>query len=175
MQLDRFKLYAFFDTHLVEMPTKYELMTELRALNKGRKPLPIGRMKKGEIEQQIRLIKGLQEALEADGPAPKAKPGPLGPRRVPVVEMPVSDVVIKTPVAPAKRLLARRDESSLMESGPRVPMNRDTSSAAAAGEVYVKSRASGPKMPVEGDDAEMEAEVRRIVLALKRERAMGSE
>lgn len=141
--------------HFTEMPTKYELAAELRALNMGHRALPICRMKKGEIEHHINILKRVKEETDAAGPAPKAKPGPVGPRKVPVIATVMDDVQIKTPVAPSKRPTTK-------------------SEAMAAGEAYVKSR-KPVNMVMGGDDEEMEAEVRRIVLALKRERAVVDE
>lgn len=86
------------------MATKYELATELRALNRGMKALPICKMKKHELEAEIDRIKLMKQIKEDVGEYPPTKPGPLGPRPIPVAEAKTEDVTIAVPVAPAKHL-----------------------------------------------------------------------
>lgn len=90
------------------MPTKYELQAELRELTRGTKPLPIGKMKKEELVREITLRGRVADEREALGPAPKAKPGPLGPRKIPIIPVDTDDVVIRTPAAPARRPVSHK-------------------------------------------------------------------
>ena len=88
--------------------TKYELMAELRELNRGNPRLAISGMRRHELEANIdalKKFKGIQ-AESMVGRVP-AKPGPVGSRDIPVEEESDGDVVIKTPKAPAPRVSAK--------------------------------------------------------------------
>jgi len=88
--------------------TKYELMAELRELNRGQPRLAISAMKRHELEAHVDALKKLKgahsEAMEGRAPA---KRGPVGSRDIPVEEEEDGDVVIKTPKAPAPRVSAK--------------------------------------------------------------------
>ena len=87
------------------MATKYELATELKALTRGMKAIPICKMKKHELEAEIDRIKVLKQLEEDIGEYPKTKPGPLGPRPIPVAAAKAEDgLTIAVPVAPAKHV-----------------------------------------------------------------------
>lgn len=85
------------------MSTKYELATELRALTRGMKRPQICKMTKAQLETEIDRIKVMKQ-LEEDIPDyPPAKPGPLGPRAIPVAATKAAeDLTIAVPQAPAK-------------------------------------------------------------------------
>lgn len=109
---------AFFIKHMVEtdhMPTKYELQTQLRELTRGTKPLPIGKMKKEELVREITLRERVADERDAMGPAPKAKPGPLGPRKIPIIPVEAEGMVIKTPGVPGRHPVSRK-EAMLMRA-----------------------------------------------------------
>jgi hypothetical protein len=95
--------------------TKYQLMAELRELNRGNPRLAISGMRKHELESNIdalKKFKGIQaESMEGRVPA---KPGPLGSRSIPVEEEEDGDVVIKTPKAPAPRVSAKPKEPKVV-------------------------------------------------------------
>ena len=85
--------------------TKYELMAELRELNRGQPRLAISSMKRHELEAHVDALKKLKGAhSEAMVGRVPAKPGPVGSRDIPVEEEEDGDVVIKTPKAPAPRV-----------------------------------------------------------------------
>lgn len=83
------------------MMTKYELATELRALNRGSKALSICRMKKHELEAEIDRLKILKGIVLPEYAA--AKPGPIGPRSIKVE---TTEEGISVPAAPAKRIVS---------------------------------------------------------------------
>ena len=88
--------------------TKYELMAELRELNRGQPRLAISAMKRHELEAHVDALKKLKGAhSEAMEGRPPAKRGPVGSRDIPVEEEEDGDVVIKTPKAPAPRVAAK--------------------------------------------------------------------
>ena len=89
------------------MATKYELATELRALTRGMKPLPICKMKKHELEAEIDRIKALKDMKDGMAEYPPAKPGPLGPRKIEAAEKPEEDTTITVPVMPKKRVVSK--------------------------------------------------------------------
>lgn len=86
------------------MSTKYELATELRALCRGTKPLPICRMKKHELEAEIDRLKILKGIPLPEYPA--AKPGPVGPRPI---KAETTEDGITVPTAPATRPVKKAD------------------------------------------------------------------
>jgi len=82
--------------------TKYELMTELRELNRGFPRIAISTLKKHEIEARIDALKKYksQESESAKLFNPH-KPGPLGPRKIPAPE---DEDDIKVPGVPTPRV-----------------------------------------------------------------------
>jgi hypothetical protein len=109
--------------------TKYELMTELRELNRGQPRLAISNMKKHELEANIdalKKFKGIQ-AESMVGRVP-AKPGPLGSRAIPVEEESDGDVVIKTPKAPAPRVSAKPKAEKTPKAPKADPESKKSSS-----------------------------------------------
>lgn len=137
------------------MPTKYELQTQLRELTRGTKPLPIGKMKKEELIREIALRERVAEEREAMGPAPKAKPGPLGPRKIPVVPIEAGDMVIKTPGVPARHPVSRKEAMLMRAAEEESDVARVLPGVAKA----AKARASKPQEAVE--EEERVATVRR--------------
>lgn len=100
--------------------TKYELATELRALTRGMKRPQICKMTKAQLETEIDRIKVLKQ-LEEDIPDyPATKPGPLGPRSIPVAA--TSDG-ISVPQAPAPR--ATKAKKMPMKIGEPVSVHFD--------------------------------------------------
>ena len=86
------------------MATKYELASELRALTKGMRPLPISKMKKDELLKAIasaKQIKAEQEVTVVE----KVKPGPLPPRPTKVEPVKIDSDFIKAPKLPIARML----------------------------------------------------------------------
>jgi hypothetical protein len=154
------------------MPTKYELQTQLRELTRGTKPLPIGKMKKAELERELALRSKLAEEREALGPAPKAKPGPLGPRRIPVIPVATDDVVIRTPKAPAKRPVSHKEArsigaaSTLADDSRRIASHKEAMEAEeeAVGSVFPAvakaAKIRAPKVLAVREEEERMAEAR---------------
>jgi hypothetical protein len=92
------------------MSTKYELMAELRALNRGMKALPISKMKKHELEHSIDVMKKLKlEKAETPMGAPAKAGRPLS-RPIASESIEDDDVVLVVPKAPRERLVEKRSE-----------------------------------------------------------------
>jgi len=130
----------FFVTHHQKMSTKYELATELRALTRGMKPLPICRMKKHELEAEIDRIKAVNAMKEAMDDYPKAKPGPLGPRSIPTTDVTDKEVKISVPIAPSRRdtkpkLAMRRAEAVTVNFDDDTPKKMEEISASTVATV----------------------------------------
>ena len=108
------------------MATKYELATELRKLAKDMKPLPISKMKKGELLKAIDAVKQInaeKEALET----PEVKPGPLAPRPVKTIPKQIDSSFIKAPEIPKPRILApkpREEIEIIPASVPKLALKR---------------------------------------------------
>lgn len=130
---------------LVEMSTKYELATELRMLNRGMKALPICRMKKHELEMEIDRIKKLK-AVEVAEHAP-AKPGPVGPREMPLRTVVREGVTVTVPEVPKRRIVRASD--AIKQHGPGVVSFTDpvTVTPAAAAAPVRTHRCNCPKCP----------------------------
>jgi len=83
--------------------TKYELMAELRQLNRGFPRIAISTLKKHEIEARIDALKKYKAQEEESGKLfSPHKPGPLGPRKIPAPEQDEDD--IKVPGVPPTRV-----------------------------------------------------------------------
>jgi hypothetical protein len=93
------------------MPTKYELMTELRVLSRGLKPLAISRMNKGELLASIELTKKM---IQEKGMIPeiKGKRDKYEPRTIESEEMTIDDTVIKVPLKPRAIVKCKKDIES---------------------------------------------------------------
>jgi len=91
------------------MATRYELMTQLKELNKGFKPLAISTMKKHEIQAHIEVLKKYKKDLAAATPAP-AKRGPPGPRPIPSESIVDDDWDIEVPTEPPARVYRPKKE-----------------------------------------------------------------
>jgi hypothetical protein len=90
------------------MSTKYELMAELRALNRGMKALPISKMKKHELEHSIDVMKKLKvEKAETPMGAPAKAGRPLSR---PIVSESVvdEDVTLHVPKPLRERAVEKR-------------------------------------------------------------------
>ena len=109
--------------------TKYELMAELRELNRGQPRLAISAMKRHELEAHVDALKKLKGAHSESmvGRVP-AKPGPLGSRAIPVEEELDCDVVIKTPKAPAPRVSAKPKAEKTPKAPKADPESKKSSS-----------------------------------------------
>ena len=90
--------------------TKYELMVQLKDLNRGFPRLPISRMKYHELEANIDVMKKYKEdAAKALATKSQVAWGPKGARTVKSEEVSIVDVdegenvIIHTPAAPAPR------------------------------------------------------------------------
>jgi hypothetical protein len=87
------------------MPTKYELQTELRELNRGFPRMPISKMKMHELEAAIdasRKMKGeMGAALTTKTPSVGGRPSA---RPILSESMEDEDVVLHVPKAPAPRI-----------------------------------------------------------------------
>jgi hypothetical protein len=98
--------------------TKYELATELRALTRGMKALPICKMTKAQLETEIDRIKVLKQLKEDIPDYEPAKRGPVGPRTVTVKQVIKDGIEIVVPEAPPKRVTRKAD--AIRVSGPTV-------------------------------------------------------
>jgi len=108
--------------------TKYELMVQLRELNRGYPRMAISKLKKHEIEARIDALKRYRayedEAMKRVQPAKK---GPLGPREMPVpkVDEETNELIIPEP--PKPRISdwtihkARKAERAELEGLVRMP------------------------------------------------------
>jgi hypothetical protein len=87
-------------------PTKAELQTQLRELNRGFPRLPVSTMKMHELEAAIDAAKKMKEsamaALETKAPA---LPGPKGPREIEVNTVQSGPTTIRVPKAPAEKTI----------------------------------------------------------------------
>jgi hypothetical protein len=90
------------------MSTKYELMAELRALNRGMKALPISKMKKHELEHSIDAMKKLKVEKAETPMGPPAKAG--RPLSRPIVSESVvdEDVTLHVPKPLRERQVEKR-------------------------------------------------------------------
>jgi hypothetical protein len=99
--------------------TKYELMAELRELNRGFPRLAISTMKRHELEAAIDTLKvtksDYQKALADKVPA---KRGPLGPRPIPVETTTVDSEEIKVPKRPVGRPSTKAKAEGTEEAKP---------------------------------------------------------
>ena len=127
--------------------TKYELMTELRELNRGFPRIPISTMKKHELEAQIDVLKRYKADVGATMLMKgQAKPGPLGPRPVKTEEVPAEvegeeeNVIIKAPVAPKPRQVAPPKKGGGQAPGEAPPKKKSPGRPPKA-----KSESDGPK------------------------------
>lgn len=86
------------------MPTKYELQSELRDLNRGFPRMAISKMKMHELEAAIDSVKklraGAEESLATKTPSKTGRPSS---RPIPVQDEEDEDVIIHVPKAPAER------------------------------------------------------------------------
>jgi len=101
---------------MIEMPTKYELQAKLRELNRGFPRIPISKLKVHEIEACIEAI----EKLRADGDAILATktPHPTGrpsARPIDVEEVETDGLTIRTPKAPAARVVRKEKKPVVAE------------------------------------------------------------
>jgi hypothetical protein len=92
------------------MSTKYELMAELRALNRGMKALPISKMKKHELEHSIDAMKKLKLEKAETPMGPPAKAGRPLSRPIASESIEDDDVVLVVPKAPRERLVEKRSD-----------------------------------------------------------------
>jgi len=101
---------------MVDMPTKYELQSELRELNRGFPRMAISKMKMHELEAAIDGVKmmksGAMEALATKTPSSGGRPSS---RPIPVDVEEDEDVSIRVPKAPAER---KTKASSVMSPAP---------------------------------------------------------
>jgi hypothetical protein len=90
------------------MPTKYELMTELRVLSRGLKPLAISRMNKGELLASIELTKKM---IQDKGLIPEinGKRDRYLPRPIESEETKIDDVVLNVPLKPRAIVKCKKD------------------------------------------------------------------
>ena len=94
------------------MPTKYELMTELRVLSRGLKPLAISRMNKGELLASIECTKKL---IQEKGLVPeiKGKRDRYQPRPIESEETKIDGVVVNVPLKPRAIVKCKKDIESV--------------------------------------------------------------
>jgi hypothetical protein len=152
------------------MSTKYELMAELRALNRGMKALPISKMKKHELEHSIDAMKKLKVEKAATPVPPPAKAG--RPLSRPIASDSIEDdgVIMHVPKVPKERLVEKR-------SAPKkkaVEEHLDTSSLfpavvkrAAEATESRKKQIGTPNKPIitvvhEDSDEEMAKKVKKL-------------
>jgi hypothetical protein len=110
-------------------PTKAELQTELRELNRGYPRMPVSKMKVHELEAAIDASKKMkQEAHAALATKTPSLPGPKGPREIPVKEVESGDVIIHSPQMPTPRFkkaqkvtISVPDMESSEDEGPVSP------------------------------------------------------
>jgi len=107
------------------MPTKYELQSELRDLNRGFPRIAISKMKMHELEAAIDSVKklraGAEESLATKTPSKTGRPSS---RPIPVEDQEDEDVIIHVPTAPPERKTKKESttkESTTKEPGPKPP------------------------------------------------------
>jgi hypothetical protein len=100
------------------MPTKYELMTELRVLSRGLKPLAISRMNKGELLASIELTKKM---IQEKGMIPeiKGKRDRYLPRPIESETAQIDGVIVNVPLKPRAIVKSKKD----IESAKLVPVS----------------------------------------------------
>jgi hypothetical protein len=82
-------------------PTKAELQTQLRELNRGFPRLPVSTMKVHQLEAAIDAAKKMKESADASlATKVPASPGPKGPREIKVEEVESGPTTIRVPKAP---------------------------------------------------------------------------
>jgi hypothetical protein len=141
------------------MSTKYELMAELRALNRGMKALPISRMKKHELEHSIDTMKKLKLEKAETPLGPPAKAG--RPLSRPVASEQVEDdgLVFNVPKPLKERMVEKRSAKKEVEL--------DTSSlfsgvAKRTAEATAKRQAAAKPVVKEDSDEEMAKKVKKL-------------
>jgi len=94
------------------MPTKYELMTELRVLSRGLKPLAISRMNKGELLTAIECTK---QVIAEKGLTPeiKGKRDKMEPRPIESEIVKVDGIEMNVPLKPRAIVKHKRDIESV--------------------------------------------------------------
>jgi len=86
-------------------PTKAELQTELRQLNKGFPRIAVSKLKVHELEAHIETLRKYKsDSAEAISTKTPALPGPKGSREIPVKEVESGDVIIHAPQMPPQRI-----------------------------------------------------------------------
>jgi hypothetical protein len=129
--------------------TKYELMTELRELNRGFPRIPISTMKKHELEAQIDVLKRYKADVGATMLMKgQAKPGPLGPRPIKMEAVKAEgeedqdgeNVIINAPVPPRPRQVAPPKKVVIQAPGEAPPKKKSPGRPPK-----VKSESDGPK------------------------------
>jgi hypothetical protein len=86
-------------------PTKAELQTELRQLNKGFPRIAVSKLKVHELEAHIETLRKYKsDSSEAIATKTPVLPGPKGSREIPVKEVESGDVIIHTPQMPPQRM-----------------------------------------------------------------------
>jgi hypothetical protein len=119
-------------------PTKAELQTQLRELNRGFPRMPVSKMKVHELEAAIDGMKKAKEhATTSLATKTPALPGPKGPREIQVEEVESGDVAISVPQAPKKKEVASKKKVKIAtedseDEGPVSPLIPAHRSAAAS-------------------------------------------
>lgn len=105
------------------MPTRYELQAKLRELNRGFPRIPISDMRVHELEAAIEAIEKVRdEGTTILSTKTPSKPGPKGPRPVEVKEVESEGVTIRTPQAPASRMVRKEKKPA---EAPKIVFSED--------------------------------------------------
>jgi hypothetical protein len=133
-------------------PTKAELQTELRQLNKGFPRIAVSKLKVHELEAHIETLRKYKsDSSEAISTKTPALPGPKGSREIPVKEVESGDVIIHTPQmppqrmskVPPKKVRIVAAESDSDDQGPPAPLPKVR--ATPEGKVLKTGEVSVPK------------------------------
>lgn len=133
-------------------PTKAELQTELRQLNKGFPRIAVSKLKVHELEAHIETLRKYKsDSAEAISTKTPALRGPKGSREIPVEEVESGDVIIHTPQMPPQRMVKLPPkkvrivaaESDSDDQGPPAPLPKVR--ATPEGKIVKTGEVSVPK------------------------------
>ena len=136
------------------MPTKYELQSELRELNRGFPRIPISKMKMHELEAMIDSVKkvkaGTAAALVDKKPVGGGRPGA---RPIPVEDVEDEDIVIHAPQMPAARItkkikVEKMDSDSIEPESLKAPKKRVVIEDPTKTELFPAMKSKSPKVVV---------------------------
>ena len=86
------------------MPTSWELKQELKALTFGHPRVAVSGLQKHQLEGIVSYWRVKSKELQPHMTLPPTRPGPTGPRPVPVEEKEADGISLQVPKPPAPRL-----------------------------------------------------------------------